>query len=61
VQAYCDGRCVATIVCKIEEHQKSRMFRGYIAMLVVIKPYRGKGIGKKAQAECVPHAIIVTH
>ncbi|GAQ89761.1 peptide alpha-N-acetyltransferase [Klebsormidium nitens] len=43
--AYCGGQCVATIVCKMEDHPKSRMFRGYIAMLVVIKPFRGMGIG----------------
>lgn len=37
---------MATIVCKMEDHPKSRMFRGYIAMLVVIKPFRGMGIGE---------------
>lgn len=40
--AFHDGRCVGTVVCKMGEHRGT--FRGYIAMLVVIKPYRGKGI-----------------
>ncbi|BBH00582.1 Acyl-CoA N-acyltransferases superfamily protein, partial [Prunus dulcis] len=31
-----------TVVCKMGEHRNT--YRGYIAMLVVIKPYRGKGI-----------------
>lgn len=34
---------MGTVVCKMGEHRDT--FRGYIAMLVVIKPYRGKGIG----------------
>ncbi|TVU24600.1 hypothetical protein EJB05_27048 [Eragrostis curvula] len=37
-----DGKCVGTVVCKMGEHRGA--FRGYIAMLVVLKPYRGKGI-----------------
>ncbi|XP_073286007.1 N-alpha-acetyltransferase MAK3-like [Primulina huaijiensis] len=36
------GKCVGTVVCKMGDHRHT--FRGYIAMLVVIKPYRGKGI-----------------
>ena len=38
-----DGKCVGTVVCKMGEHRGA--FRGYIAMLVVLKPYRGRGIG----------------
>lgn len=34
---------MGTVVCKMGEHRNT--FRGYIAMLVVIKPYRGRGIG----------------
>lgn len=34
---------MGTVVCKMGEHRNA--YRGYIAMLVVIKPYRGKGIG----------------
>ncbi|KAG8090613.1 hypothetical protein GUJ93_ZPchr0011g27844 [Zizania palustris] len=37
-----DGKCVGTVVCKMGEHRGA--FRGYIAMLVVLKPYRGRGI-----------------
>lgn len=40
--AFHKGNCVGTVVCKMGEHRNT--FRGYIAMLVVIKPYRGKGI-----------------
>lgn len=35
---------MGTVVCKMGEHRGT--FRGYIAMLVVLKPYRGKGIGE---------------
>ncbi|XP_042497700.1 N-alpha-acetyltransferase MAK3 [Macadamia integrifolia] len=40
--AFHKGDCIGTVVCKMGEHRNT--FRGYIAMLVVIKPYRGKGI-----------------
>ncbi|KAL2939531.1 N-alpha-acetyltransferase MAK3 [Bienertia sinuspersici] len=40
--AFHRGRCIGTVVCKMGEHRHT--FRGYIAMLVVIKSYRGKGI-----------------
>ncbi|CAH9092034.1 unnamed protein product [Cuscuta europaea] len=40
--AFHDGRCVGTVVCKMGDHRGT--FRGYIAMLVVVKSYRGKGI-----------------
>ncbi|KAL0924131.1 hypothetical protein M5K25_004937 [Dendrobium thyrsiflorum] len=43
--AFHRGKCVGTVVCKMGEHRST--FRGYIAMLVVIKPYRGKGIDSK--------------
>ncbi|KAG6755453.1 hypothetical protein POTOM_041279 [Populus tomentosa] len=42
--AFHKGKCVGTVVCKMGDHRNST-FRGYIAMLVVIKPYRGRGIG----------------
>ncbi|KAJ9189779.1 hypothetical protein P3X46_001033 [Hevea brasiliensis] len=41
--AFHKGKCVGTVVCKMGEHRNTT-FRGYIAMLVVIKPYRGRGI-----------------
>ncbi|KAJ8753092.1 hypothetical protein K2173_013337 [Erythroxylum novogranatense] len=41
--AFHGDKCVGTVVCKMGEHRNTT-FRGYIAMLVVIKPYRGKGI-----------------
>ena len=34
---------MGTVVCKMGQHRNT--FRGYIAMLVVIKPYRGRGVG----------------
>ncbi|KAJ4766077.1 N-alpha-acetyltransferase 30 [Rhynchospora pubera] len=51
--AFHKGKCVGTVVCKMGEHRST--FRGYIAMLVVIKPYRGKGIA----TELVTRAIRV--
>ncbi|XP_016723925.1 N-alpha-acetyltransferase MAK3 isoform X3 [Gossypium hirsutum] len=42
LQAFHKGKCIGTVVCKMGEHRNT--FRGYIAMLVVIKPYRGRGI-----------------
>ncbi|KAF9666996.1 hypothetical protein SADUNF_Sadunf16G0287000 [Salix dunnii] len=41
--AFHKGKCVGTVVCKMGDHRNST-FRGYIAMLVVIKSYRGRGI-----------------
>ncbi|EEF49334.1 N-alpha-acetyltransferase MAK3 [Ricinus communis] len=41
--AFHKRKCVGTVVCKMGEHRNTT-FRGYIAMLVVIKPYRGRGI-----------------
>ncbi|CAH9085557.1 unnamed protein product [Cuscuta epithymum] len=40
--AFHEGKCVGTVVCKMADHRGT--FRGYIAMLVVVKSYRGKGI-----------------
>ncbi|OAY70343.1 N-alpha-acetyltransferase MAK3-like [Ananas comosus] len=40
--AFHKGKCVGTVVCKMGDHRGT--FRGYIAMLVVIKSYRGRGI-----------------
>ncbi|XAR52063.1 Peptide alpha-N-acetyltransferase [Bertholletia excelsa] len=40
--AFHRGKCVGTVVCKMGEHRNT--FRGYIAMLVVLKPFRGRGI-----------------
>ncbi|BBN10908.1 N-alpha-acetyltransferase 30 [Marchantia polymorpha subsp. ruderalis] len=46
-----EGECVGTIVCKMGQHRST--FRGYIAMLVVIKPYRGKGIATELVTRCL--------
>ncbi|KAK7336167.1 hypothetical protein VNO77_16700 [Canavalia gladiata] len=51
--AFHKGKCVGTVVCKMGEHRNT--FRGYIAMLVVIKPYRGRGIA----TELVSRSIMV--
>ncbi|KAL8229060.1 hypothetical protein R6Q57_013960 [Mikania cordata] len=40
--AFHKGKCIGTVVSKMGEHRNT--FRGYIAMLVVLKPYRHKGI-----------------
>ncbi|KAL8153183.1 hypothetical protein V2J09_010943, partial [Rumex salicifolius] len=49
--AFHKGRCVGTVVCKMGEHRN--VFRGYIAMLVVIKPYRGRGIATELVARSI--------
>jgi peptide alpha-N-acetyltransferase len=40
------GTCVGTVVCKMDQH-RGQQFRGYIAMLVVDKPYRKLRLGSK--------------
>mmetsp|Transcript_1663 Transcript_1663/g.2873 ORF Transcript_1663/g.2873 Transcript_1663/m.2873 type:complete len:193 (-) Transcript_1663:69-647(-) len=40
------GTCIGTIVCKADLH-RDQQFRGYIAMLVVDKPYRKLKLGSK--------------
>ncbi|KAM0006346.1 putative transferase transcription regulator GNAT family [Helianthus anomalus] len=40
--AFHNGKCIGTVISKMGEHRNT--FRGYIAMLVVLKPYRHKGI-----------------
>ncbi|KAL3631014.1 N-alpha-acetyltransferase mak3 [Castilleja foliolosa] len=40
--AFHKGKCVGTVVCKMGDHRHT--FRGYIAMLVVLSPYRGRDI-----------------
>lgn len=40
--AFHKGKCIGTVVSKMGEHRNT--FRGYIAMLVVLSPYRHKGI-----------------
>lgn len=49
--AFHKGKCVGTVVCKMGEHRNS--FRGYIAMLVVIKAYRGRGIATELVTRCI--------
>jgi len=49
-----EGKCVGTVVCKMGEHRGA--FRGYIAMLVVLKPYRGRGIGDTSLRIYLPFA-----
>ncbi|EFJ11928.1 hypothetical protein SELMODRAFT_122523 [Selaginella moellendorffii] len=49
--AFDKDKCVGTIVCKMGHHRNS--FRGYIAMLVVITAYRGKGIATELVTRCV--------
>lgn len=41
-----DQNLIGVIICKLEPH-RSGTFRGYIAMLAVQEPYRGKGIASK--------------
>lgn len=46
-----EGKCIGTIVCKMEQHRNT--FRGYIAMLVVVKQHRGKGVATELVTRCV--------
>ena len=43
--AYDGDHCFGTVVCKMDVHRE-QMLRGYLAMLVVEKPYRSLGTGK---------------
>lgn len=47
-----EGACVGTIVCMVQ-HDKKRRMRGYIAMLAVARPYRGRGIASRMVREAV--------
>eukprot|EP00850_Spirogloea_muscicola_P004393 SM000019S04937 [mRNA] locus=s19:94101:95656:+ [translate_table: standard] len=46
-----EEQCVGVVVCKMDEHRDR--FRGYIAMLVVIKPFRGKGVATRLVVKCI--------
>lgn len=52
--AYVDENPVGVIVCKMDTNIKG-IFQGYIAMLVVLKPFRGRGIA----TELVTRSICV--
>ena len=43
--AYDGDKPFGTVVCKMDVHREQRL-RGYVAMLVVDKAYRGKGVGE---------------
>ena len=45
--AYDSGHCLGTVVCKMDRHKCTNMMRGYLAMLVVEKPYRALGVGEQ--------------
>ena len=45
--AYDSGHCLGTVVCKMDRHKCTNMMRGYLAMLVVEKPYRALGVGER--------------
>lgn len=49
--AFHEGKCIGTIVCKMGQHRNT--FRGYIAMLVVVKQHRGKGIATELVTRCI--------
>ena len=44
--AYDGDHCFGTVVCKMDVHRE-QMMRGYLAMLVVEKPYRSLGTGEQ--------------
>ncbi|KAG0564361.1 hypothetical protein M758_8G100100 [Ceratodon purpureus] len=49
--AFHEGKCIGTIVCKMGQHRNT--FRGYIAMLVVVKQHRGRGIATELVTRCI--------
>lgn len=49
--AFHEGKCIGTVVCKMGQHRNT--FRGYIAMLVVVKQHRGKGIATELVTRCI--------
>lgn len=49
--AYDGDTPFGTVVCKMDLHRDH--MRGYVAMLVVDKAYRGKGAGKSEHLWCV--------
>eukprot|EP00803_Ostreobium_quekettii_P006129 evm.model.scf_4831.1 EVM.evm.TU.scf_4831.1 scf_4831:1441-3317(-) len=52
---YDGDRCFGTIVCKLDEHA-GRM-RGYLAMLVVEREYRHKGVGTQLVMKAISGMI----
>lgn len=56
--AFHQDHCFGTVVCKMEPHKE--LMRGYIAMLVVEKAFRGLGIGEPPFAACVILLLICT-
>ena len=53
-----DGdHCFGTVVCKLEKRMTDMSMRGYIAMLVVEKPYRSKGVGKELVRRAIREMI----
>lgn len=52
--AYDGDHCFGTVVCKMDVHRE-QMLRGYLAMLVVEKPYRSLGTGM----QLLPHSVTV--
>eukprot|EP00270_Netrium_digitus_P000524 TRINITY_DN1057_c0_g1_i1.p1 TRINITY_DN1057_c0_g1~~TRINITY_DN1057_c0_g1_i1.p1 ORF type:complete len:296 (+),score=64.89 TRINITY_DN1057_c0_g1_i1:3-890(+) len=49
--AVAGGECVGAIVCKMDNDK--RLMRGYIAMLVVSRPFRSHGIATELVTRCV--------
>ncbi|GJP53984.1 hypothetical protein CLOM_g13807 [Closterium sp. NIES-68] len=46
-----EGRCVGAVVCKMEAERA--VARGYIAMLVVAKEWRGRGVATSLVTRCI--------
>lgn len=45
--------CCGTVVCKMDRHKCSEAMRGYVAMIVVDKKYRGYGLGSSLVRQAI--------
>ncbi|KAJ1027458.1 hypothetical protein NDA18_003464 [Ustilago nuda] len=52
------GEAIGCIVCKLDRHQKgSRLVRGYIAMISVASPHRGRRVAKRLVCKAIQQMV----
>lgn len=53
-----EAKAVGCIVCKLDRHHKgSRLFRGYIAMISISPPHRGRRLAKKLVCKAIEEMV----